>query len=87
MKLYEYAACGLPVLVKETPEIMRRNEKFIHTYKDPNSFIEVMNKLLVDIDDNRIRKNDIRDSVHKHSWRFKAQQLLEFSLELMKKVR
>lgn len=86
MKLYEYAASGLPVIVKETPEIMRRNEEFIHTYKDQNSFIELMNKLLADIANNSVRKNDIRDSVHKQSWRFKAQQLLEFSLELMKKV-
>ncbi|OXL82134.1 hypothetical protein BCV73_02850 [Paenibacillus sp. SSG-1] len=87
MKLYEYAASGLPVIVKETPELQRRKEKFTYMYKDPESLISVMNRLLNEVNQNKVNREEIQQSARSQSWKSKASQLLEFSLDLPKKVK
>ena len=46
MKLYEYAAAGLPVLARATPELQRRAEPFVALYDDAGSAVRHLARLL-----------------------------------------
>jgi len=46
MKLYEYAAAGLPVVARRTPELERRNEPFVHFYDDASALPAVCREVL-----------------------------------------
>jgi glycosyltransferase involved in cell wall biosynthesis len=78
MKLYEYAASGLPVVVKKTKEIERRKDDFIHLYNDTNEFTKVVEGLMK----SKINKNIIKQSAMKYSWTYKADVLLKFIYSL-----
>ncbi|WP_172256919.1 glycosyltransferase [Saccharibacillus deserti] len=74
MKLYEYAAAGLPVVVTETPELLRRQEKFLHFYRESAELpLKVEEALAAQTD-----RNTIRDMAKSHAWEAKVNTLLNF---------
>ncbi|GIO10638.1 hypothetical protein J19TS2_01930 [Cohnella xylanilytica] len=78
MKLYEYAAAGLPTVVKETPELRRRGEDFLYFYKDADSFAERVGQVLRKLDRGEIARGRIVEAARKQSWRTKAEQIIDF---------
>ncbi|MFC4776798.1 glycosyltransferase [Paenibacillus sp. GCM10023252] len=85
MKLYEYAASGLPIVVRETPEILRRNESYIFTYKnseDITSAVKMAEKNL-----SVLTRQSISNSAEEHSWKTKAMILMTFIENLKSKIR
>jgi teichuronic acid biosynthesis glycosyltransferase TuaH len=78
MKLYEYGAAGLPVIVKETVELVRRKEEFMFFY---NNFDE-MRGAVITLLSKEFNSNIIRESVKKYSWKSKTEKLLTFIDEL-----
>ncbi len=79
MKLYEYAAAGLQVIVRETPELLRRKEDFLVFYRDRQEFVARAGELL-ELRSGRQPPNRerIRNAARQQSWRSKAEQLLAF---------
>ncbi|OWA37851.1 hypothetical protein B9G55_07400 [Saccharibacillus sp. O16] len=74
MKLYEYAAAGLPVVVTETPELLRRQERFLHFYRESEELpLRVEEALRTPRD-----PAAIRDMAKKHAWETKVNTLLDF---------
>ncbi|WP_239618813.1 glycosyltransferase [Cohnella mopanensis] len=86
MKLYEYAAAGLPTVVTATPELLRRDEHFLYFYKDKQEFIDQVNHLLEQLNRNEISKAEIVEAASKQSWETKAEQMLVFGLNLIERV-
>ncbi|WP_058308625.1 glycosyltransferase [Gracilibacillus massiliensis] len=78
MKLYEYGAAGIPVVVTATPELLRRNEKFIFHYYDYEEFISIVSKLDIE----KLDSNMIKKEVKVHSWESKAKELLDFIMNI-----
>ncbi|MCQ4085235.1 glycosyltransferase [Saccharibacillus sp. JS10] len=74
MKLYEYAAAGLPVVVTETPELLRRQERFLHFYKDSAELPQKVEDAL----EIRADRIGIRDMAKSHAWETKVNTLLSF---------
>lgn len=79
MKLYEYAASGLPVVAKETHELLRRKEPFVYFYRNIKDLPEIVQYVLQYHKDNR---DAIRALARAHSWKNKAKQLLDFALKI-----
>lgn len=78
MKLYEYAAAGLPVVVTETPELLRREEPFLYFYRQTDEFpAQVRTAIAAKHDRARIRA-----MAERHAWDAKARTLLGFAEEL-----
>ncbi|BBI31808.1 glycosyltransferase [Cohnella abietis] len=82
MKLYEYAAAGLPTVVTATPELLRRTDHFLYFYKDKQEFIAQVNDVLKKLANNEISKSKIIHEARKQSWEAKAEQLLAFGSSL-----
>ncbi|GGO06400.1 glycosyltransferase [Saccharibacillus kuerlensis] len=74
MKLYEYAAAGLPVVVTETPELLRRQEKFLHFYQGSEDLPQKVEEALA-LGSDRVA---IRDMAKRHAWDAKVNTLLDF---------
>jgi teichuronic acid biosynthesis glycosyltransferase TuaH len=74
MKLYEYAASGLPVVSKTTQELRRRNEKFIQLYTNYEEMIHCVDKMLKERNQYLLNEKDIRSQ----SWSAKADAILSF---------
>jgi glycosyltransferase involved in cell wall biosynthesis len=74
MKLYEYAAAGLTVVVTETDELLRRKEDFLFFYKETSEFPSAVRKALSQKSD----KEQVRELARKHAWNSKVQTLIEF---------
>lgn len=74
MKLYEYAAAGLPVVVTETPELLRRSEPFLHFYRSGSEFPRKVKEAL----QSRPDKEFVRGLAKRHAWDAKAAALLDF---------
>ncbi len=68
MKFYEYAAAGLPILARATPEIVGRTEIPAATYADTNGALAALDQLLI--------AERITFDVEPHSWAGKAKFLL-----------
>jgi glycosyltransferase involved in cell wall biosynthesis len=79
MKLYEYAAAGLPTVVTATPELQRRGEEFLYFYKGIPAFIEQVNLVLDKLSRNVISNTKISEGARQHSWEAKAEQIILFS--------
>ncbi|MFC3799489.1 glycosyltransferase [Cohnella sp. GCM10012308] len=75
MKLYEYAAAGLPVVVTETPELLRREEPFLYFYRDADEFPAQVGKALTA----KHGRDRIRAMAERHAWDAKARTLLAFA--------
>lgn len=74
MKLYEYAAAGLPVVVTETPELLRRHEDFLYFYRDRDTFPAKVREAL----HNRPPRDHMRQLAKRHAWESKVRTLLDF---------
>jgi glycosyltransferase involved in cell wall biosynthesis len=72
MKLYEYAAAGLPVVAKRTPELSRRSDNFVVPYDESNKIAQALDQAV-----HLERKQIVMDAQH-HGWTHKAQVLLDF---------
>lgn len=79
MKLYEYAASGLPVVARHTPELQSRREPFMFLYDDAGSFLQQLDQAL---DFKRRRPHVPLQCATGHSWSWIAKQILEFSAAL-----
>ena len=75
MKLYEYAAAGLPVLARYTPEIGRRRESFVFTYQDKSELTQLFKWLVMERPQTPLPATEVA----KHSWETIATRLLEFA--------
>jgi glycosyltransferase involved in cell wall biosynthesis len=73
MKLYEYAAAGLPVLARHTAEIARCKESFISTYTDDLEAVDNFRRLVGE----RIRFAMPKEQIWEHSWKEIARTVLE----------
>jgi glycosyltransferase involved in cell wall biosynthesis len=78
MKFYEYAAAGLPVVARKTPELERRAGRFIHLYKDVETMLSLIRQILAA----KPVRSEIAESAIMHSWSGKALQVLEFAANL-----
>ena len=78
MKLYEYAAAGLPVLARATPEISRRQDRFVFLYEDADSAQKQLTRLLA----NMPEREATRKEALQHSWKSRAASLLDFCEKL-----
>ncbi|MDO7908392.1 glycosyltransferase [Paenibacillus sp. JX-17] len=78
MKLYEYAAAGLPVVVTETPELLRRREPFLYFYRQAGDFPEQVRATLEQHSD----KETVRQLAKRHAWDSKVESLLDFAQNL-----
>ncbi len=75
MKLFEYAAAGLPVVARSASDTIRRNESFVRTYADPS---EIVSKVARILQGEHAGREDIRELARAHSWKAKADVLLDF---------
>lgn len=75
MKLYEYAAAGLPVVVTETPELLRREEPFLYFYRHADEFPGRVGEAIAA----KHGRDRIRALAERHAWDAKAKTLLEFA--------
>ncbi|MCB1914944.1 MAG: glycosyltransferase [Rhodocyclaceae bacterium] len=74
MKLYEYAASGLPVVASWTPELARRALPFVQLADAAQNFADCLRRALVGDG----RAADGVDIARGQSWAVKSQQLLDF---------
>jgi glycosyltransferase involved in cell wall biosynthesis len=79
MKLYEFAACGLPMIAKATPELKRRNLPFCFTYEDFPEF-----RLAIDqaLEYKKSGADQMQSLAKERSWDHIARKLLAFCREL-----
>jgi len=77
MKLYEYAAAGLPVVVRETAELRGREEPFMYFYSRCEQIAAAVLRALADKHTGKVRPDSWAS---KHSWASKTKQLLEFCI-------
>jgi len=74
MKLYEYAASGLPVVCRFTPELAKRNESFMHFYRNGEEALVALQRALnVDAE----ARQRAREAAASQSWRAKVKHLLD----------
>jgi len=73
MKLYEYAASGLPVSATATDELTRRKESFVYLSESPEEFaLQTMNAI-------KNKKNNYEsasNAARMHSWEIQAEKLV-----------
>ena len=74
MKLYEYAAAGLKVVARRTPELARRGEPFVHFYDDASELPAVCRKVLA----LPAGRDAVAECAAAQSWTRKAGVLLDF---------
>ncbi|XEC96236.1 glycosyltransferase [Paenibacillus tarimensis] len=82
MKLYEYAASGLPVVSRMTSELLRRAEPFIFFYSDAEQIAVAARRA---VEQKKSLSGNIQSSALNQSWTSKAQQLIDFALRLSPK--
>lgn len=80
MKLYEYAAAGLPVVARHTPELSRRNQDFVHLYQSSDELVSLVDRLLKHPVDRRA----VQAMALPHAWSTKAEMLLRMIQEGLK---
>nr|AYQ75674.1 glycosyltransferase [Cohnella candidum] len=82
MKLYEYAAAGLPIVVRETPELLRRGERFLAFYNGSEDLVRAVGEVLDRSSRHAISKDEIRGAARRQSWKSKAESIVDFSRRL-----
>lgn len=78
MKLYEYAACGLPVFATLTPELHRRQLPFVFLHEVGN-LAEALARCLAEAE--RLDREEIKAVAARQSWRAIAARILGMALE------
>jgi glycosyltransferase involved in cell wall biosynthesis len=81
MKLYEYAAAGLPVLARATPELSRRNLPFCLFYSDPQKLPDLQEQSWSGAEKSVLA----RETAGRQDWENKAGLVLEFLQSLVLK--
>lgn len=81
MKLYEYAAAGLRVVARRTPELERRNEPFVFCYDRQSEFAAVCRNALALPSSREM----ITGRAIEQSWTQKARTLLHFVTQILEK--
>jgi glycosyltransferase involved in cell wall biosynthesis len=76
MKLYEYAAAGLPVIATATQELSRRNLPFVALATSPADFA----RKVAEWSAGRLTLSDAQVEARKHSWVNKSVEALDFAL-------
>jgi glycosyltransferase involved in cell wall biosynthesis len=79
MKLYEYAAAGLPVICRGTPEIARRGDSFVFLYEEPDAIGEVA---VTALERRAELEPAIRAAADAASWSAKVGQIGDFALSI-----
>lgn len=79
MKLYEFAAGGLPMVAKATSELERRNLPFCFTYKNFSEFCTAVNKALAYKSNG---SSELQELAKAKSWDRITSQILEFCDEI-----
>jgi glycosyltransferase involved in cell wall biosynthesis len=74
MKLYEFAAAGLPVVALATDELRRRNEAFVRLYSNHEQVVPVVRSVIHE----RPNRSEMTRYSRPHDWTAKASSLLEF---------
>lgn len=75
MKLYEYAAAGLPVVARETQELLSRGEPFVFGYGQPGEIVTCLAKATAWAADNQ---GVAQRCAEKRDWPSLTQELLAF---------
>jgi glycosyltransferase involved in cell wall biosynthesis len=75
MKLFEYAALGLPIIATRTSELARRDMKFVALANSPNEFGTKLGRLV----SGDMKIEDGRPYAAMHSWQAKAQRAVEYA--------
>ena len=83
MNLYEYAAAGLPVVARNTPELARRREPFVCFYNQPAELPEAVQKTLENLQD----RLAYRKRAATQAWSLKASELMNFITGLPQFIR
>jgi glycosyltransferase involved in cell wall biosynthesis len=76
MKLYEYAASGLPVVARDTQELRSRGEPFLFLYDGLDSFIEELDRAVAF---KRSQPHIPLQCAQSRSWGDIARRILEFA--------
>lgn len=79
MKLYEYAAAGLPVVARRTPELERRREPFVFFYDRPSELPAICRQVLT----LPRSREAITGRAIEQSWAQKALTLLNFVTQVL----
>ncbi len=80
MKLYEYAAAGLPVVARRTSELSRRNEPFVFCYDETDA----SSRCLVSAAKWKTKNLSITTSAaEKRDWRRLAKEFLAFATNII----
>jgi len=79
MKIYEYAAAGLPVLASKTEELARRALPFVALCQDSREMPATLDALLLD---HASRSVAARTSAHAMSWQNRLDEILRFAAGL-----
>lgn len=77
MKLFEYAAMGLPVIATRTAELARRNLSFVNLANSPDDFALILKKWK----NGEININDGSPEATKHGWDKKGKLALKFAFD------
>mgnify|MGYP002715729417 FL=1 len=76
MKLYEYAAAGLPVVSRATSEIARRGDRFVFLYNDAGGVGKAAARALAQRAD---LARALRQAATEASWKEKARKIALFA--------
>ncbi|MCB1955279.1 MAG: glycosyltransferase [Rhodocyclaceae bacterium] len=77
MKLYEYAASGLPVVASWTPELARRALPFVSLAKSPEAFARALDEVLAGPGD----RGSCIELARAQAWPAKCAQVLAFAMQ------
>lgn len=78
MKLYEYLACGLPVVARRTSELGRRDVPGLRLYDGRPDFAATLEEVL----SSPVAGDALRAAARSRSWKAIAGEVLEFALAL-----
>lgn len=74
MKLYEYLACGIPVVTTDAPGV----EQFKDIVSVANDFEKFNNCIIDELENDSLEKRQLRlDTIKEHTWAKKVDQMLE----------
>ncbi len=82
MKLYEYAASGLPVVAREALKQSVGPQPFVYFYPSHAEISRIVTEVL----STELARSSIQSQALPQSWTVKAKSLLRFSIELLEGV-
>ena len=81
VKMYEYAAAGLPTFASRIPEVVRqsRTERFIKTFESSNSWVEAIRELM---DSPLTNLAPLQEWASTNEWQSRAREILKVEPDL-----